>query len=99
MHKIRLLRAQIWVTEKRKPFYHFITTLCAIVVSTVRQAGCMFNNGIHARHHVWWSGGHMTAHNIIELQGGVFVVAGIIDGLLHSSHRLLAKKLDLGKQG
>jgi hypothetical protein len=24
---------QIWVTEKRKPFYHFITTLCAIVVS------------------------------------------------------------------
>jgi thiol-disulfide isomerase/thioredoxin len=53
---------QIWVTEKRKPFYHFITTLCAIV-------------------------------------GGVFVVAGIIDGLLHSSHRLLAKKLDLGKQG
>jgi hypothetical protein len=25
--------AQIWVTEKRKPFYHFITTLCAIVVS------------------------------------------------------------------
>ena len=27
------LHPQIWVTEKRKPFYHFITTLCAIVVS------------------------------------------------------------------
>ena len=41
---------------------------------------------------------HFTFMPIL-VQGGVFVVAGIIDGLLHSSHRLLAKKLDLGKQG
>ena len=34
------LHPQIWVTEKRKPFYHFITTLCAIVVSN--QRGCCF---------------------------------------------------------
>lgn len=51
---------QIMVTEKRKAFYHFITTLCAIV-------------------------------------GGVFTVAGIVDGLLHQSVKL-AKKIDLGKQ-
>lgn len=51
---------QILVTEKRKAFYHFITTLCAIV-------------------------------------GGVFTVAGIVDGLLHQSVQL-AKKIDLGKQ-
>jgi thiol-disulfide isomerase/thioredoxin len=53
---------QIWVSEKHKAWYHFITTLCAII-------------------------------------GGVFVVAGIIDGLLHSGHRMIAKKLELGKQG
>lgn len=52
---------QILVTEKRKAFYHFITTLCAIV-------------------------------------GGVYTVAGIVDGLLHQSVQL-AKKIDLGKQG
>ena len=51
---------QIMVTEKRKAFYHFITTLCAIV-------------------------------------GGVFTVAGIVDGVLHQSVKL-AKKIDLGKQ-
>lgn len=54
------LPLQILVTEKRKAFYHFITTLCAIV-------------------------------------GGVFTVAGIVDGLLHQSVKL-AKKIDLGKQ-
>lgn len=48
------------MTEKRKAFYHFITTLCAIV-------------------------------------GGVYTVAGIVDGLLHQSVQL-AKKIDLGKQ-
>ena len=48
------------VTEQRKAFYHFITTLCAIV-------------------------------------GGVFTVAGIVDGLLHQTVNL-SKKLELGKQ-
>ncbi len=51
---------QIVVTEQRKAFYHFITTLCAIV-------------------------------------GGVFTVAGIVDGLLHQTVNL-SKKLELGKQ-
>ena len=45
---------QIVVTEQRKAFYHFITTLCAIV-------------------------------------GGVFTVAGIVDGLLHQSVNLAKK--------
>ena len=49
---------QIVVTEQRKAFYHFITTLCAIV-------------------------------------GGVFTVAGIVDGLLHQSVNL-AKKVRRG---
>lgn len=53
---------QIVVTEKPKAWYHFITTLCAIV-------------------------------------GGVFVVAGIVDGLLHTGAALVRKKVDLGKQG
>ena len=47
------------VSEKRRAWYHFVTTLCAIV-------------------------------------GGVFVVAGMVDGLVHGSHALLRKKLDLG---
>lgn len=50
---------QIVVGEKRRAWYHFVTTLCAIV-------------------------------------GGVFVVAGMLDGLVHGSHALLKRKLDLG---
>ena len=50
---------QIVVGEKRRAWYHFVTTLCAIV-------------------------------------GGVFVVAGMLDGLVHGSHALLRRKLDLG---
>ena len=52
---------QIVVTERKKAFYHFVTTTCAII-------------------------------------GGVFTVAGIIDGIVHGAGRL-AKKVDLGKQG
>lgn len=52
---------QIIVTERKKAFYHFVTTTCAII-------------------------------------GGVFTVAGIIDGIVHGAGRL-AKKVDLGKQG
>lgn len=51
---------QIVVREKRKAFYHFVTTLCAII-------------------------------------GGIFTVAGIVDGVFHTSVRL-AKKVELGKQ-
>ena len=57
---VSLLWPQIVVSERRKAFYHFITTLCAIV-------------------------------------GGVFTVAGILDGVLHQSVNL-AKKMELGKQ-
>jgi thiol-disulfide isomerase/thioredoxin len=52
---------QIIVTEKKKAFYHFVTTLCAII-------------------------------------GGVFTVAGILDGMVHQAGKI-AKKVDLGKQG
>lgn len=31
---------QIWVSEKSKPFYHFITTLCAIVVGCASTFCC-----------------------------------------------------------
>lgn len=31
--------------------------------------------------------------------GGVFTVAGIVDGLVHSGRQVLKKKVDLGKQG
>lgn len=63
VHKqLSMLIVQIVVTEKPKAWYHFITTLCAIV-------------------------------------GGVFVVAGIVDGLLHTGAALVRKKVDLGKQG
>ena len=51
---------QIVVKESRKAFYHFVTTLCAII-------------------------------------GGIFTVAGIVDGVFHTSVRL-AKKVELGKQ-
>ena len=51
---------QIIVTQTRQAFYHFVTTLCAII-------------------------------------GGIFTVAGILDGLFHTSVRL-AKKVELGKQ-
>lgn len=52
---------QIVVTEQGKKWYHFMTTLCAII-------------------------------------GGVFTVAGIVDGMAHTGYRL-AKKMELGKQG
>ena len=51
---------QIVVRQSRKAFYHFMTTLCAII-------------------------------------GGVFTVAGILDGLFHNTVKL-AKKVELGKQ-
>lgn len=51
---------QIVVRESRKAFYHFVTTLCAII-------------------------------------GGIFTVAGIVDGVFHTSVKL-AKKVELGKQ-
>jgi hypothetical protein len=50
---------QVVVRELPRRYYHFLTTLCAII-------------------------------------GGVFTVAGIIDGILHSTLRL-AKKMEIGK--
>jgi hypothetical protein len=50
---------QIIVTEEKRAWYHFVTTLCAIV-------------------------------------GGVYVVAGMIDSLIHGGAEVLRKKLDLG---
>jgi hypothetical protein len=53
---------QIVVSEKIKPFYHFITSVCAVV-------------------------------------GGVFTVAGLMDGMAYNTAKAFKKKVDLGKQG
>ncbi|CAI5461138.1 unnamed protein product [Closterium sp. Yama58-4] len=50
---------QVLIVETRRPFFHFITNLCAII-------------------------------------GGVFTVAGIIDGMFHNALSML-KKVELGK--
>lgn len=51
---------QVLIQETRRPFFHFITNLCAII-------------------------------------GGVFTVAGIIDGMFHNALQMM-KKVELGKQ-
>lgn len=53
---------QIMVSEEKRAWYHFVTTLCAII-------------------------------------GGVYVVAGMIDSLIHGGAAALKRKLELGKQG
>lgn len=50
---------QIMVSEEKRAWYHFVTTLCAII-------------------------------------GGVFVVAGMIDSLIHGGAAVLKRKLELG---
>ena len=35
--------------------------------------------------------------NVCAIVGGVFTVSGIIDGLFYSAHKLIKKKIDLGK--
>lgn len=57
----RLSPIQIVVSEKTKPLYHFLISICAVI-------------------------------------GGVFTVAGIIDGMVHQVGKI-SKKLELGKQG
>ena len=110
----RAARLQIYTTEKQKAWYHFITTLCAIVVSAVlaplqqppmglrepwivpgSKSDRRLQGGKQDRTH----NGSKIVPTAADSQGGVFVVAGMVDGLLHSGHRLLAKKLELGKQG
>lgn len=55
----RMSPIQIIVTEKDKPLYHFLISICAVI-------------------------------------GGVFTVAGIIDGMVHQVNKI-AKKMEIGK--
>ena len=37
------------------------------------------------------------ATNVCAIVGGVFTVSGIVDGLFYHTHKLIRKKIDLGK--